>query len=170
LLISAPCGKKLVETAPFVRLAGDRTSWSSTEPYAEPVERDTHCGVNHLAMSGRTHGSCLPLGIMQHHKASFRRLLETSGTWRESLFTEGTWQRAKAACDLLKRIFDNQLEAGSRGSKTKPSDDPEFERSSGQTSEKVLIALRGNVGLNGPSRKQGRHHSVGSDRPATCNC
>jgi len=75
-------------------------------------------------MSGRTHGVSLPLGTMEDHKARFRCCPERSGTWRKSVLIGGTWQRTKVACDLLKRIFDNQLEAGSRCSEGKPSGGP----------------------------------------------
>jgi hypothetical protein len=62
---------------------------------------------------------------------------EPSGTWTVwdevddapaslggCLLIGRTWQRAKAACDLLMRIYDNRLEARSRGSGGKPADDP----------------------------------------------
>jgi hypothetical protein len=86
---------------------------------------DTHCGVNHVAMLGRTHGVSLPLRTMEDHKASFRYRPEPSDTWREHLLVGRAWQRAKAACDRLRRIYDRRLKARSQGRKGKPPADPE---------------------------------------------
>jgi len=96
------------------------------------------CGVNHVAILGRTNGVSLPLGTMEDPKTRFCCRPEQSGTWAVwdevddapaslggCLLIGRTWQRAKAACDLLRRIYDNRLEARSRrGSGGKPADDP----------------------------------------------
>lgn len=80
----------------------------------------THCSVNHVAMLGRTHGVSLPLRTMEDHKASFRYRPEPSDTWREHLLVGRAWQRAKAACDRLRRIYDRRLKARSQGRKESP--------------------------------------------------
>ena len=85
---------------------------------------DTHCSVNHVAMLGRTHGVSLPLRTMEDHKARFRYRTEPLGAWREHLLIGRTWQRAKAACDRLRRIYDKRPKARSRGRKGKPPADP----------------------------------------------
>ncbi|ANT52178.1 hypothetical protein A6B35_20935 [Mesorhizobium amorphae CCNWGS0123] len=83
---------------------------------------DTRCSVNHVAMLGRTHCVSLPLRTMEDHKASFRYRPEPSGIWREHFLIGRTWQRAKAACDRLRRIYDKRRKARSQG--RKPRADP----------------------------------------------
>ncbi|AZO47883.1 MAG: hypothetical protein EOS58_18120 [Mesorhizobium sp.] len=66
--------------------------------------------------------------MQDHGKARFRCRPEPSGSWMvwdESDNAPGTlggrslvgrtWQRAKVACDLLARIYDNRLDARSLG-------------------------------------------------------
>ncbi|RJT27765.1 hypothetical protein D3227_35625 [Mesorhizobium waimense] len=61
---------------------------------------------------------------MEDHKARFRYRTEPPGTWREHLLIGRTWQRAKVACDRLRRIYDKRLEGRPRGSKGKRPADP----------------------------------------------
>jgi hypothetical protein len=110
---------------------------------------------------------------MEDDRSRFRCHPEPSGTWTvwdevdnapASLggcsLVGRTWQRAKVACDLLTRIYDNRLEARSHGRLSEPVDRVDDLISSIRKSRSF-----GN-GLSHPGRGAGRS-TAAAERPMT---